>query len=566
MKHLKMLGVAVAAALILTAIGGAGSASATRLCKNNLNPSTCSEHYAAGSTFNMSLEGSLVFETIGGTTLSTCTAEGLKGKTQNTGAASESVNIPLEEITWGGCTASTTTVSKGSISISQLSGTDNATVTQSGSEWTMNTSFFGACVYGSGTGKKLGTLMGGSVATLQVSTTVTLTKNESGSCPSEIRMTANYTVTEPKPLYAADGGPSTLCKNNTSTTGCTESYAVETPLDLSLATGSSLKVESGSTTLDSCTSSTIKAKTNASAVEAIIAPISEWSWGGCTVETKTLTPGELEITHIGGSDNGTVKLKKAEITINTGFFGACTYGGAATGTDLGTLTGGSPATLKISTSIPLIKNESGLCPSTATWTAEWTATEPKPLYVADQAPTRLCKNNTSTSGCTSPYPAETTFDMSLKSGTAMVLETTGGTTLDTCTGSTAKGKTGATASSVGAVSVSLSEWSWSGCTVSTTTIAPGQLEISHLSGTDNGTVNLRGFEMTANTGFFGACTYGGGTGGVQLGTLSGGAPASLKVSVVLALTKNESGFCPSEVRWTAEWTATEPNPLYVADA
>jgi hypothetical protein len=152
--------------------------------------------------------------------------------------------------------------------------------------------------------------------------------------------------------------------------------------------------------------------------------------------------------------------------------------------------------------------------------------------------------------------------MSLKTGTSMVVETTGGSMLQTCTGTTAKGKTG----TAGAALVAFSGWTWSGCSASISTLAPGELEIVHTGGTDNGTVRLKGFETTINTGFFGACTYGAGAGGIELGTLSGGAPASLKVNTLLPLTKNESGLCPGEARWTAEFQATEPNPLYVADA
>jgi hypothetical protein len=49
MKHLKMLGLAALAAAALTALIGAGTASATVLCKNNLNTTTCSEKYPAGT-------------------------------------------------------------------------------------------------------------------------------------------------------------------------------------------------------------------------------------------------------------------------------------------------------------------------------------------------------------------------------------------------------------------------------------------------------------------------------------------------------------------------------------
>jgi hypothetical protein len=55
MKYLKMLGLAAVAAMALTAVLGASSASAaTFLCKTNANP--CPEHYPTGTTLSGSLE------------------------------------------------------------------------------------------------------------------------------------------------------------------------------------------------------------------------------------------------------------------------------------------------------------------------------------------------------------------------------------------------------------------------------------------------------------------------------------------------------------------------------
>jgi hypothetical protein len=203
MKHLKILGLAAVAAMAVMAFVGAGTASATVLCNNNASTTACSSKVAAGTEIKSELTGSAILETTGGTTLDTCTGGGVNGKVESAGSSTTTVGGKNSSVTWSGCTVETKTLAPGSLEIHWISGTDNGTLTASGAEVTVNTGFFGACVYGTGTGKDLGTLVGGGPATLAISTTVTLTKNESGLCPSETKWTANYKVTQPNPLYVA---------------------------------------------------------------------------------------------------------------------------------------------------------------------------------------------------------------------------------------------------------------------------------------------------------------------------------------------------------------------------
>jgi hypothetical protein len=220
MKYLKMLGLAAVAAMALMAFVGAGTASATVLCKTQLTTGCAASgwDYPAGTTIDATLKSptsTATLETTGGTTLDTCTGSTVHGKTETTGSSTTTVSGKLTSelnaegdpkgLTWSGCTVPTTTLAAGSLEIHWISGTDNGTLTASGAEVTVNTGFFGACVYGTGTGKDLGTLLGGSPATLAISTNVTLTKNESGLCPSETKWTATYEVTTPKPLFVTTG-------------------------------------------------------------------------------------------------------------------------------------------------------------------------------------------------------------------------------------------------------------------------------------------------------------------------------------------------------------------------
>jgi hypothetical protein len=205
MKHLKMLGLGLVTAAALTALAGAGTASATVICKNNLNTEKCSEPYPVGTEGTASSSGSIILETTGGTTLDTCTGSEVKGTIGNAGSSTTTVSSKLSSITWTGCTVETKTLAPGSGELHWITGTDNGTLTTSGTEVTVNTGFFGACVYGTGEGKDMGTTVGGNPGSLTISTTVKLTKNESGLCPSELKFTGTYVATSPKNAWVTAG-------------------------------------------------------------------------------------------------------------------------------------------------------------------------------------------------------------------------------------------------------------------------------------------------------------------------------------------------------------------------
>lgn len=144
-----------------------------------------------------------------------------------------------------------------------------------------------------------------------------------------------------------------------------------TVIHATLTKGSTAILESGSTVLDTCTESTIKGTTSNETGPSVEGPIEVLSWGGCTHTTDTVAGGNLAITWTSGT-NGTLAGKGSKVTVST-IFGSCTYGTSETGTTLGEVKGGNPATIAISTTVPLI--EGGFsCPSTSTWTANYTVT------------------------------------------------------------------------------------------------------------------------------------------------------------------------------------------------
>jgi hypothetical protein len=208
MKNLKMLGLAVVAAAALMAFLGAGTASATVICKNNLSTTACSEKYPVGTkgTASLAAGSSALLETTGGTVLDTCTGSKIESSISDAGSATTTVKSGVSTMTFTGCTVSTVVINGGSAELHWISGTDNGTLTTFNTEVTVNTGFFGACTYGApSTGIDVGTTVGGNPGSMMLSTVFPLRKNESGLCPSEARFTGKYVATSPTNAWVAAG-------------------------------------------------------------------------------------------------------------------------------------------------------------------------------------------------------------------------------------------------------------------------------------------------------------------------------------------------------------------------
>jgi len=156
-----------------------------------------------------------------------------------------------------------------------------------------------------------------------------------------------------------------------------------------------------------------------------------------------------------------------------------------------------------------------------------------------------------------------TLDFSIPSGGSALLVDTSGNTLDKCTGSTVKGTL--EKNEVALVTGTTTELTWTGCTFTTKTLAPGKLTVEWTSGT-NGTVKSDAqIEVTINTVLFGSCIYGVAN-GTSLGTLttfSSGA-ASFDANAV-ATRFGTNAACPATSKWTGTYTSTEPVNLRVEE-
>jgi len=357
----------------------------TLLCKTTTTP--CDSGYGKNTTLEFSIASgtTAILETFGGTVLDTCTGATVKGRTANDGGgeSEEPVTGTIDNLSFSGCTQTTTVLKRGEFELQRIAGTENGTLIARNAEVTIFT-IFGSCVYGSGLAVHLGTLIGSASPTIEISTNVPKISGNF-ACPSEALLTASYVLTEPKPLYVEDVPPLTgtlLCK--TTTTPCDAGYG-KAVLDASMTTGTTgvLATTGGSPVLDTCTGGTVKGKiANAGGGESeepVTGTIETLTFSGCTQTTTVLKRGGFEIQRIAGTENGTlIGTNGTEVTINT-IFGSCVYG-TGEAVDLGTLKGGAGPTIEVNAIVPKISGNFA-CPSDARLQASYTLTEPKPLYV-----------------------------------------------------------------------------------------------------------------------------------------------------------------------------------------
>jgi hypothetical protein len=557
MKHLKMLGLAAIAAAFLIALATAGPAQATVLCTAVDTPACASGHtYVVGTELHLSQKsGASIRFTSGETTVTTCTGNTIKGKTANTGSSTEALKLPIEFLTWSGCSETVDTLRTGELSIQWIKGTHGATVKGTGIEWTLSVSGI-SCTYSFGDNILLGTLTGGEEPTLTIAASA---KKVAGgaSCPTAVEVDDELVLTEPHAIYVVSETGSAydegiLCKSTT--TPCANAYGKETMIDTDL-TGSSA-FESGGSTIAICTGGALKAKTenDGANTEAVSAVIETLSWSGCSQTTTTIAKGSLELRRIAGTENGTVLGKNTQVTL--GILGtSCTYGFGEE-SDLGTLTGKESPVIDISTEIP--KTAGGFtCPASVKWMAEYKLTEPAPLYVEATEEGTLCKSTTTP--CASSFSKETTVDADLTSSFAIE---SGGGTFFTCTGGTVKGNIPTLGGKTEAFALPLEALTWTGCSQTTKTLSVGELEVKRIEGTENGTVFGKRTEVTFLLGGVVTCTYGFGE-STDLGTLTGGSEPALTISTTVARVAGSTLLCPSTATWTASYKFTKPAPLYL---
>jgi hypothetical protein len=147
-------------------------------------------------------------------------------------------------------------------------------------------------------------------------------------------------------------------------------------IHLTLKPGTSTRLEAGIT--NTCTTDTIHADITTNDTTVASGPITSWTFGSgatpCSHKLVVLSVGSFSV-----GTGGAVSISGNEWT--TEELGiSCVYGGGA-GTNIGTLAGGTPAMLNVSTTA-LPKISGGIfCASKGTWTATYVVTTPATLLV-----------------------------------------------------------------------------------------------------------------------------------------------------------------------------------------
>ncbi|MGN6274569.1 MAG: hypothetical protein ACTHNP_01400 [Solirubrobacterales bacterium] len=165
---------------------------------------------------------------------------------------------------------------------------------------------------------------------------------------------------------------------------------------------------------------------------------------------------------------------------------------------------------------------------------------------------------TSTPCQSKPYEVGTAVDANLSN--KAIIENILGEALVQCTEGTLKGKLAHEGSGTETVLGTVESLTWGKCNAAIATVAEGFYEVHSIVNTDNGTVTGGNTEVTFDILTNISCTYS--VEREDLGTLKGGAPATLDINA--DLTKTGGGnLCPGFVFWTAEYKFAEPLPLYV---
>jgi hypothetical protein len=207
MKHLKMLGLAVIAALGLMAFVGAGTASATTLATDSAGTT----HYPVGTEIHATLKAgtSAILHNTGGESIATCKELTIRGDLETPAVETVGVKYPsgtwiggkLTALVWGGCSQTTDNVSLGSLEIMKT-GADEGEIVGKGSQVTIN--IFGvSCTYGTGEGTKLGTIKGGEAPEMVIN--AALSRTAGGFlCPTTGVWTATVIITSPHAVHIVE--------------------------------------------------------------------------------------------------------------------------------------------------------------------------------------------------------------------------------------------------------------------------------------------------------------------------------------------------------------------------
>jgi hypothetical protein len=199
MRYLNMCGLAAVAAIVLAAIIGTGTASATVLCSTTNNPCPAGQGWSTGTFIDFGIPSGQkvkLADTAGGE-LESCSESTLKGTIGNAGSSTGTPTLKEVVITIGKCPF-VIELHTGALEFHNPIGSSNAIVTaDKTTELTINTVFFGSCIYGATSGTTIGALNEGKPATLTLNAVLEKFSGSGFACPETSNWTSNYTLTSP---------------------------------------------------------------------------------------------------------------------------------------------------------------------------------------------------------------------------------------------------------------------------------------------------------------------------------------------------------------------------------
>lgn len=173
----------------------------------------------------------------------------------------------------------------------------------------------------------------------------------------------------------------TLCKEAKSPCPEASRYTSGTAITASLKTKTVATLTSSLGNVV-CTESAVSGKTTATSGSPLPGTISSLSFKSCTLGSSSCTVTVENLPYAASVDasatvgNGTLTTT-GQAHVDCGSALNCIFKKAVALS----VTGGNPALVTANTALELIKNEGFICPSSATWDAEYEVTAPKPLFV-----------------------------------------------------------------------------------------------------------------------------------------------------------------------------------------
>jgi hypothetical protein len=448
----------------------------------------------------------------------------------------------VSALSFTGCTDSwhVTVVAAGTLTVTHTSGY-NGDVFSSGV--TIETTRFGTTCRYSTSNTTMGTLTGGSPATIDLSANIPFHSGSVFCGSSTTTWTGSYTISSPSSLYVDKEvvvEPTPEGTSITSPTGTVSTPTIEAESEGHISLDHPIaKIE-----CQWAIEGTVKRHNPERGAEV---PLSSLSTTGCTESwhATTVTAGELEIDWT--SDyNGTVTWSGGTVEM-TRLGTTCRY--KSDSTYLGALTGGSPATIDIEGNLPF-HSGSPLCGTESyPLTGSLKLSNPNSLYVDNEVDISTSITSPTGTVATPTIKAEAEGHAVLDNPISKIecSSPVEATIEKHGNGESASGK--------------ISTLSFPTCTDSwhVTVVAPGTFFVRHASGYDG---DVFSNSATVEATRFGiSCRYA--TKSTRIGTLTGGVPATIDIAASIPF-HSGSVFCGSgATAWTGAYKVTSPSSLYV---